>query len=98
MNLRHQVAPDCPITLRSGEERDRDFLAGIFSEVWATIPDEDKAAILSRGFDIGIIVDVYPHEAMQGFDGLSSNGGDIALNRTAVDFHSRASLIRLAVA
>ena len=78
------------------EERDRDFLAGVFSEVWATIPEEDKTAILSRGFGQGITVDVWGPDTMQGFDGLSDKGGDIWLNRTAVDFHSRASLIRLA--
>jgi len=96
MNLRHRVATDCPITLRSGEERDRDFLAGIFTDVWAAIPEEDKTAILSRGFGQGITVDVWGPDTMQGFDGLSDKGGDIWLNRTAVDFHSRASLIRLA--
>ena len=31
MNLRHSLVPGCPITLRYGEERDRDFLAGIFT-------------------------------------------------------------------
>ena len=77
MNLHHQLVPGCPITLRYGEERDRDFLAGIFTEVWATIPDEDKAAILSRALDRGIAVDVLPPQAMRGFDGLSDMGGDI---------------------
>ena len=99
MNRRYQLVADCPITLRNGaEERDREFLAGIFTEVWATIPDEDKAAIRAQAYGRpdGITIDVMPADHMEGFDGLSKPGGDIWLSRNPVDYFPRASVLRIA--
>ncbi len=57
MYLNHPLVPGCSITLRYGEERDCGYLTGVFAEVWARIPDKDRAAILSRGYG-QIAVDV----------------------------------------
>ena len=50
MYLNHPLVPGFPLTLRYGEERDRVFLADVFAEVWAEIPESDRAAILARGY------------------------------------------------
>lgn len=85
MYLNHRLVPDFPLTLRSGEERDRDFLAGVFTEVWAGIPEIDRTAILARGYG-QITVDVLE---TQGFQGLADMSGDIRLHRSKVDTYPR---------
>ncbi len=57
MYLNYQLVPGFPITLRNGEERDCEYLASVFSEVWTGIPDKDRAAILARGYGC-VTVDV----------------------------------------
>ena len=77
MYLNHPLVPDFPVTLRSGEERDRDFLADVFTEVWAGIPETDRTAILARGYG-RVIVDVLETD---GFHGLVDMSGEIRLSR-----------------
>ena len=74
-----------------GEERDREYLATIFAEIWAEIPDNERAAILSRGYG-DIVVDVLDK---QGFEGLSNTGGDFRLKRSVVDLYPRSALVYL---
>ena len=91
MYLNHPLVPDSPITLRYGEERDRDYLAGIFSEVWKVIPAHDQAAILKRGYG-HVVVDVL---SKRDYNGLTNTGGDFRLKRTVVDSYPRRSLVYL---
>jgi hypothetical protein len=91
MYLNHPLVPGFPFTLRYGEERDREYLAAIFTEVWAEIPDGDRSAILSRGYG-DIVVDVLDR---QGFEGLSNTGGDFRLKRNVVDTYPRRALLYL---
>ena len=85
MYLNHPLVPGFALTLRYGEERDREYLATIFAEIWAEIPDNERAAILSRGYG-DIVVDVLDK---QGFEGLSNTGGDFRLKRSVVDLYPR---------
>ena len=86
MYLNHQLVPGFPITLRYGEERDRDYLAEIFTEVWAEIPELDRTAILARGYG-HITVDVL--EMAGALHPVVEMGGDIGLIRAAVDTYPR---------
>ena len=81
MYLNHTLVSGFPLTLRYGEERDRDYLADIFAEVWAEIPENDRSAILSRGYG-RIVVDVL---GRQDLAGVSNTGGDFRLKRRIVD-------------
>jgi hypothetical protein len=91
MYLNHPLVPGFALTLRYGEERDREYLATIFAEIWAEIPDNERAAILSRGYG-DIVVDVLDK---QGFEGLSNTGGDFRLKRSVVDLYPRSALVYL---
>jgi hypothetical protein len=91
MYLNHPLVPGFPLTLRYGEERDRDYLATVFTEVWSEISDNDRTAILSRGYG-DIVVDVLDKK---GFEGLSNTGGDFRLKRTVVDTYPRNALLYL---
>ena len=96
MYLNYQLVPGFQIILRNGEERDCEYLASVFSEVWTGIPDQDRAAILSRGYG-HITVDIqrkarrrrmkldYPQELKQ--------AGDMGLSRIAVDTFPRNVLV-----
>jgi hypothetical protein len=79
--------------LRYGEERDRDYLAVIFTEVWAGIPEKDRAAILSRGYG-QIAVDVLRKDRRD-FKTRFDTSGDIRLKRSAVDMKPRKALVHL---
>ena len=81
MYLNHPLVPGFALTLRYGEERDREYLSTVFSEIWAEIRNNERAAILSRGYG-NIVVDVLDKE---GFEGLSNTGGDFRLKRSVVD-------------
>jgi len=85
MYLNQPLVPDFPLTLRYGEERDRFFLADIFAEVWAGIPEADRTAILARGYGC-VTVDVLEKH---GFQGLVDMGGDIRLSRAELDTYPR---------
>ncbi len=85
MYLNHPLVPGFPLTLRCGEERDRDFLASVFTAVWTGIPDSDQTAILARGYG-QITVDVLE---IEGFDRLVDMSGDIRLSRAKVDGYPR---------
>jgi hypothetical protein len=89
MYLNHPLLPGVAITLRYGEERDREFLAGVFAEVWEEIPQIDRSAILARGYG-QIAVDVLD---MPGSQGLSEMRQDIQLTRLAVDTHPRNIIV-----
>jgi len=93
MYLNHQLVPGFPITLRYAEERDRDFLAEIFTEVWARIPETDRTAVLARGYG-QITVDVV--EVAGNLHPIMEMGGGIALIRAAVDTYPRNLLVHLA--
>jgi len=86
MYLNHPLVPRFQITLREGEERDREFLASVFTEVWEGIPEKDQTAILARGYGC-VTVDVL--EINDGFQGVPDLGGDIRLNRAKVDGYPR---------
>ncbi len=85
MYLNHPLVPDFPITLRYGEERDRLFLAEVFAEVWAGIPEIEQAAILARGYGC-VTVDVLEKH---GFEGFADMGAEIRLSRTKLDAYPR---------
>jgi len=89
MYLNQQLVADFPITLRYGEERDRDYLVAIFSEVWGEIPENNRSAILSRGYG-HIDVDVLD---IQGTKGLPSKSGEIRLKRVTVDSYPRSRVV-----
>jgi hypothetical protein len=91
MYLNHTLVSGFPLTLRYGEERDRDYLADIFAEVWAEIPENDRSAILSRGYG-RIVVDVL---GRQDLAGVSNTGGDFRLKRRIVDTYPRQALLHL---
>ena len=91
MYLNHPLVSGFPLTLRYGEERDRDYLAAIFSEVWAEIPEKDRSAILSRGYG-HVAVDVLDRHD---FVGRSEAGGDIGLGASKVDSFPRKALRHL---
>ena len=85
MYLNHPLVPGFPLTLRTGEERDREFLAGVFAEVWADIPEIDRTAILARGYG-NITVDVVAKDATHG---TAEIDGDIRLSREKIDHYPR---------
>ena len=91
MYLNHPLVPGFALTLRYGEERDREYLSTVFSEIWAEIRNNERAAILSRGYG-NIVVDVLDKE---GFEGLSNTGGDFRLKRSVVDLYPRKALLYL---
>ena len=91
MYLNHPLVAGFPITLRSGEERDREFLASVFLEVWVGIPETDRSAILSRGYG-QIAVDIVTREDLIG---LSEAGEGIRLKRWKVDTYPRTALLHL---
>ena len=91
MYLNHQLVPGFPITLRYGEERDRDFLADIFTEVWGGIPELDRTAILARGYGC-VTVDVVEMAAVHR---TTEMGGEIRLARTAADTYPRNVAVHL---
>ncbi len=91
MYLNHTLVPGYPITLRYGEERDRDYLGTIFAEVWAEVPENDRTAILSRGYG-HIVVDVL---GRQDIVGVSNTGSDFRLKRRVVDTYPRQALLHL---
>jgi hypothetical protein len=82
MYLNHPLVPGFPLTLRYGEERDRDFLVDIFAEVWEGIPEDDRTAILTRGYG-KVTVDVLETE------GPAETSGDIRLIRGKIDSYPR---------
>ncbi len=85
MYLNHPLVSGFPLTLRYGEERDRLFLADIFAEVWAGIPETEQTAILARGYGC-VTVDVLEKH---GFEGLADMGGEIRLSRAQIDTYPR---------
>jgi hypothetical protein len=85
MYLNHPLVPGFPLTLRYGEERDRDFLADVFTDVWEGIPEADRTAILTRGYG-QVTVDVLE---TGGYHGPSDMAGDIRLNRVKIDSYPR---------
>jgi hypothetical protein len=89
MYLNHPLVPDFPITLRYGEERDCEYLAGIFSEVWKAIPSHDQSEILKRGYG-RVVVDVL---SKRDFYGVANTGGDFRVKRTVVDSYPRKALL-----
>jgi hypothetical protein len=89
MYLNHPLVPGFPLTLREGEERDRDYLAGVFSEVWTIIPENEQTAILSRGYG-QITVDVLDIPAT---GSPSGRGAEIRLPRAAIDTFARKDLV-----
>jgi hypothetical protein len=91
MYLNHPLVPDFPLTLRYGEDRDREYLSDIFAEVWADIPQNDRSAILSRGYG-RVVVDVL---SKQGFEGVANTGADFRLKRAMVDAYPRGALLHL---
>ncbi len=85
MYLNHPLVPGFPLTLRYGEERDRDFLADIVAQVWAGIPEDEQTAILARGYgriDIDVLEPRGDLEPVQ-------MGGEIPLSRVKVDAYPR---------
>ncbi|MEI8372749.1 MAG: hypothetical protein WCJ35_07935 [Planctomycetota bacterium] len=91
MYLNHELVTGFPLTLRYGEERDRDYLALIFTEVWGEIPEKNRLEILSRGYG-HVAVDVLN---VQDFKGHANKDGDIRLPRTMVDFYSRSRMVHV---
>jgi len=91
MYLNYPLVPDFPITLREGEDRDKEFLAAIFTEVWLNIPDLEQAAILARGYG-RVNVDILEKD---GFQGLVDMSGDIRIGRAAVDTYTRNVMLHL---
>jgi hypothetical protein len=91
MYLNHPLVPDSPITLRYGEERDGNFLAKIFTEVWEEIPQLDRSAILARGYG-DIQVDV--SESRTSHPAAASRK-DIRLPRAAIDTYPRNVIAHL---
>jgi len=91
MYLNHPLVPGFPLTLRYGEERDRVFLADVFAEVWAVIPEIDRSAILTRGYG-RVDVDVSERPGVQG---SADMGGDIHLGRAAVDTYPQNVVVHL---
>jgi hypothetical protein len=84
MNEPQTIAPDYPIVL--GQDRDRDYVGGILAEVWARIPQKDRAAIMSRGGKYGVKIEVLEIHEMPPVAGQSQCiGGQISLNRFYVD-------------
>ena len=81
MYLNHSLVPGFPLTLRDGEERDRDFLSDVFTDVWERIPEKDRAAILARGYG-QVAVDVLDIDILRE---QVDTTGNIHLNRTKVD-------------
>lgn len=91
MYLNHPLVPGFPFTLRYGEERDRAFLAEVFTEVWAEIPEADRAAILARGYG-RVDVDVMEKQEVHG---PADVGGDVLLRRNAVDSYPYNVVVHL---
>ena len=91
MYINHQLVPGFPITLRYGEERDRDFLTEVFTEVWEGVPELDRTAILARGYG-RITVDVLDMEPVHHSTDM---GGEIRLTRAAVDTYPRNVAVHL---
>ena len=89
MYLNYPLVPNFPITLRYGEERDRDYLAGIFRELWAKIPAYDQESLLTRGYG-QIDVDIVSNKD---FNKLSNSGGNFFVKRGIVDSYPRESLL-----
>ena len=85
MYLNHPLVPGVPLSLRYGEERDREFLAEVFTHVWKGIPEIDQAAILTRGYG-RIDVDIV-ESLPRGI--LENKGGDLLLIRDKVDSYPR---------
>lgn len=90
MYLNYQFVPDFQIILRNGEERDCEYLASVFTEVWAGIPEKDRAAILARSYG-RIMVDVQKGAAK--LRRVLGKGGELELSRTLVDTAPRNVLI-----
>ncbi len=95
MLLKHPLVPGF-VSLRHGEERDRQYLAGIFSEVWAAIPAADQWEIRLRGAG-KLVVDVLAvvGKPSRALDGASNIGGWIGLQRRAVDSYSRRKVLHI---
>ena len=66
-------------------------MAEIFTEVWADIPEIDRSAILARGYG-RVDVDVLEKGAIRG---PADRGGDIPLDRAAVDTYPRNVVLHL---
>jgi hypothetical protein len=90
MYLNHQLVPGFQIVLRNGEERDREYLASVFTEVWAGIPEKDRAAILGRSYG-RITVDVQKGAAKLRHMAGKTEG--LELSRILVDTSPRNVLI-----
>ena len=91
MYLNEPLVPGFPLTLRYGEERDRRFLSGVFTEVWEGIPDTERNAILTRGYG-RITVDVLE---IDGYQGPVDQGGDIRLSRDKIDSYPRNVVVHI---
>jgi hypothetical protein len=91
MYLNHPLVPGFPIFLRRGQERDREFLTEAFIEVWAMVPEKDRAAILARGYG-RIDVDILN---VTDFMRPSEVSGEIRIKRSAVDTYSRDRIVYL---
>ncbi len=91
MYLNHPLVSGFPLTLRQGDERDREYVSAVFAEVWAEIPESDRVAILSRGYG-SLAIDIL---GSREFDGPSDQGGEIRLKRSVVDTYPRKALVNL---
>jgi hypothetical protein len=91
MYLNHTLVPGFPLTLRYAEERDRDFLTEVFSEVWEGIPETDRNAILTRGYG-HLTVDILQADGHRAGVDMSS---EIRLSRVKIDSYPRNVVIHM---